>query len=578
MIKPILILYAFFFVCSVFAEGTKELMPFPSDSVGRGVIIVSKGISSGGVYGHFAVSTAPEDSRIWFKINSTSEKVYLGMKWIYTNSANYVIKRANGTIAKPSAPVPTSGAGFINNYYKAIAGPSNVATGGYTAILWNPPSAGDYYIEFEYTTAGGWGGQDGELRYFDLTVATSGNVAIPGRVYSKNWFLSTQGGTASDIFRGKLYSYSDDQIVTEINFNGIRPYFFRVACNPNGCNNTEPFDQARKSRTGNSTYAQYKIFLNNPDPNVYPTGIMGAVTSVVPINDCDGTMDIQVNVNKSGNVSILVDINPLPGYQPEDILLSADVVANTPNIITWNGNNGLGQPVPNGTSVDIVVTYINGLTNLPMYDIEAAPSGFVINLVRPTGPQPLVYWDDTNLWATGFNFTGCGGTTGCHSWPYDNGDVNTMNTWWYSLSTTLAPINLTYRRSHFIALNHEICNGESYFFAGAQQTTSGVYNEVYTNFMGCDSTRSLTLNVKPGPAVDFGPDTTLCQGATLTLQATTGVGFVYQWSTGATSSSITVSTTGLYSLNATAPNGCSGSDEIYVIAAPVIPTKPIKHN
>lgn len=578
MLRIILLLGALFIFEIVFAEGTKELMPFPSDSVGRGVIIVSKGISSGGVYGHFAVSTAPEESRIWFRINSTSEKVYLGMKWVYANTANYVIKRANGTIAKPSATVPSSGTGFISNYYKAIAGPSAVAAGGYNAILWNPPAAGDYYIEFDYATAGGFNNQDGELRYFDLTVATSGNVAIPGRVYSKNWFLSTQGGTASDIFRGKLYSYSDDQIVTEINFNGIRPYFFRVACNPNGCNNTQTFDLARKSRTGNNTYAQYKIFLNNPDLNVYPTGIMGAVTSVVPLNACDGTLDIQVNVNKSGNVSILIDINPLPGYQAEDVLLSADVAANVPNIITWNGNNGLGVPVSNGTSVNIVVTYINGLTNLPMFDIESAPSGFIINLVRPTGTQPLVYWDDTNLWATGFNFTGCGGVSGCHSWPYDDGDQNTMNTWWYSLSTTLAPITLTYRRSHFIALTQQICNGESYYYAGASQTTSGVYNEVYTNFMGCDSTRSLTLTVKPGPAVSFGADTTLCQGATLTLQSSTGTGFTYLWNTGATTPSITVSTTGSYSLSALAPNGCSGSDEIFVTAAPVIIPKPIRHN
>lgn len=578
MIKQSLTVFFLLAATILAAEGTKELMPFPSDSVGRGVIIVSKGIVSSGVYGHFAVSTAPEESRIWFKINSTSEKVYIGMKWIYANPATYVIKRANGTIAKTSAAVPTSGAGYISGYNRAITGPSAVATGGYNATLWNPPAAGDYYIEFDYTTAGGFGGQDGELRYFDLTVATSGNVAIKGRVWSKNWFLSTQGGGASDVFRGKLYPYSDDNIVTEINFNGIRPYFFRVACNPNGCNNTEPFNTARKSRFGNSTYAQYKIFLNNPDPAVFPSGIMGEVTSVVPLNACDGTLDIQINVNKSGNVSILIDINPSPGFQPNDVLLSADVIANTPNIITWNGNNGLGVPVPNGTSVSIVVTYINGLTNLPMYDIESAPSGFIINLVRPTGTQPLVYWDDSNLWTNGFNFTGCGGTTGCHPWPYDDGDQNTMNTWWYSLSTTLAPITLIYKRSHLILLTQEICNGESYYFAGAAQTTSGVYNEVYTNSMGCDSTRSLTLTVKPGPAVNFGPDTTLCQGAVLTLQSTTGAGFTYLWNTGATTASIAVSTSGTYSLSATAPNGCSGSDEIHVTAATMIVPKPIRHN
>jgi hypothetical protein len=51
------------------------------------------------------------------------------------------------------------------------------------------------------------------------------------------------------------------------------------------------------------------------------------------------------------------------------------------------------------------------------------------------------------------------------------------------------------------------------------------------------------------PVIDFGPDTVLCQGQTLGLNAPSGFNF-YQWSTGTTGPNITVTTDGTYSVNA----------------------------
>ncbi len=563
----------------IYAEGTKELMPFASDSVGRAVIVISKGITAGN-YGHFAVSTAPEDSRIYFTIFSSTEKVYLGFKFMKGNNPTYVIKKyPSGTIVKPSAPVPSSGAGYISGYNRAILGPAAITPGGYSATLWNPPSSGDYYIEFSYTANGGFGALDAILQYFDCTVASNTNAPITGRVWSKNWFLSTEGNSNQDVFRGKLYPYSDDQIVTEINFNGIRPYFFRVTCNPNGCNNTEPFNQARMSRSGNFTYAQYKIFLNNPDPTLYPTGILGAVTSVNTLSNCDGTVDININVNKSGQVSLLIDINPLPGFQAEDVNLTADVTASATNTISWNGLNGLGQQVPNGSSVTVVVTYINGLTNLPMYDVEYSPSGFIVNLIRPTGTKPAVFWDDTNLDPTALQLNGCIAASGCHTWSNFIGNENTLNTWWYSLSTTLAPLPILYKKSDMILLNQSICPGDSILFEGVYYKTAGVYTHIFTNFTGCDSTRKLTLAQLVGPLVNLGIDTIVCYSPSLTLNAPINplTPYSYLWNTGQTLPSITVSTSGSYSVLVTAPNGCRHRDQIQVTFPPAILPKPIRH-
>jgi gliding motility-associated-like protein len=69
-----------------------------------------------------------------------------------------------------------------------------------------------------------------------------------------------------------------------------------------------------------------------------------------------------------------------------------------------------------------------------------------------------------------------------------------------------------------------------------------------------------------GGSVNLGKDTTICQGNTLTLDATTA-GATYTWSTGATSPTIVVDTTGTYFV-AVHNGGCSANDTIHVTVLP----------
>ena len=55
--------------------------------------------------------------------------------------------------------------------------------------------------------------------------------------------------------------------------------------------------------------AQYKIFLNDPDITVYPTGAFGSITGPITTDShCDGNLDIFVPVNKTGKVDIFFNI------------------------------------------------------------------------------------------------------------------------------------------------------------------------------------------------------------------------------------------------------------------------------
>jgi len=258
------------------------------------------------------------------------------------------------------------------------------------------------------------------------------------------------------------------------------------------------------------------------------------------------------------------------------------------NIITWNGLNGLGQPVANGSTIFITVTYINGLTNLPMYDVEYNPNGwpgFKIDLIRPTGTKPKVYWDDSQLPGGTVNLDGCDDVNGCHGWSCPGtsacnyGDVKTVNTWWYSLSTTMAPITLTYRRSHLFESNQSICEGESVQFFGNTLTASGIYIQNYTNIMGCDSTYKLYLTVNPAPVVNIPADTTVCGNSAVVLQAGPCLGCTYLWSTGATTPSINVLPPGgTFSVTVTNFYPCSTTKSSHVSFAPVPGPSLIRHN
>jgi len=156
---------------------------------------------------------------------------------------------------------------------------------------------------------------------------------------------------------------------------------------------------------------------------------------------------------------------------------------------------------------------------------------------------------------------------------------------------TLSPITLA-KRGPYVNLGNDtaICQGNSITIdagnsgynyqwstgANTQQitvNTGGTYSVTVTNpANNCSSTDAINIQVIPTPTVDLGNDTSICQGSSLTLDAG-NPGYNYQWSTGATTQQITVSSAGTYSVTVTYPSSaCSGSDEITI---QVIPTPTV---
>ena len=89
-------------------------------------------------------------------------------------------------------------------------------------------------------------------------------------------------------------------------------------------------------------------------------------------------------------------------------------------------------------------------------------------------------------------------------------------------------------------------------------STSGNYNVTLTSAQGCTATSvttQVTVNPNASASITASGPTTICPGQNLTLTANSGTSYI--WSTGATSQSITVNTTGVYTVTVTNSSGCT---------------------
>lgn len=451
-----------FFACilysNLFAEGTKQIRPTSAD---YGYIQINDKART------FATYIANEDERIYIHISNKREKIFFGFGNIKNGTTNvtdvwYRIKNQNGIVVLGPTRVVNTGQGYISSHARAIAGPSILNGSGYNALSFHPNDTGDFYIEFNQGNATSVTNPNNNKRVFenfDISVIDTVSMqARNGRVWSKNWDITTDGG--SNGFKGTFFVYSNDGVVTSINFNGMQPHAFRLACNSTGSTNTGNPVEDRKSRIGNYTYSSYKIFLNDPDINVYPNGVIGTLQTSLSLTGCAPNYCLNVTTDAPGFMEFVVDLNGVPGYQANsrDLVFGQTVNAGT-TCIPWDGKDGLGNQINQTVNFEVLAEYKFGLTNLPIFDVENFSGGFIVSSIRPSVIKPKLFWDDTEIPGGSSNLTGCA-STACHAWPSSNfGDERTINTWWYVnvQKDTIITQNIT-RPNPNISGNNRFCD------------------------------------------------------------------------------------------------------------------------
>ncbi|MBE0646231.1 MAG: hypothetical protein IH596_00435 [Bacteroidales bacterium] len=574
LLAILLPLFQCYFIGQSYAEGTKEVRP---------TINTYGNLSIDAGYTDFATYNCPENYRLNIHISNVGEKILFGFHRSSNTNRTYQLRNPSGTVVM-SGTIPTTGTGYIANYNEAVTGPFP-GSGGYTPFIWTttlPAEVGDFYIEFS-------GSIDFDL--FDFTVVSGANTpALPadaklGRVWSKSWQFYANIGTQP--FSAKMFVFSDDGIVTRLSYSNASVGRFTMFCNSVGCTNTGNFTNDRKSKNTNTSnsfpgIAQYKVFCNNPDTLVYVNGVYGVMIgtpNLIPDPAyplCSGKKLITIEVNKAGNVEIRIDV-PYGG-PANDVYLYSTVTAGVNNI-AWDGLDGTGVPVPDGTDLIITVSYVNGLTNLPLWDIEENPDGFTVTLVRPistSSQTPLVYWDDTEItlggggsgcmaFPIGSNLTGClPAGSGCHIWASGNCHNKMINTWWYSASSSTAQITAMHIGTppvpegqdtarcgpgsvnlHVTVLENEtadwydaptagtlLLEGSLNFTTPVLTTTTSYYVEARNDTSDCisDTRKEITAVINPIPENATG-DTSVsrCGPGTVTFTASTSGGAGINW-------------------------------------------------
>ncbi len=491
----------------LFAEGTPQLAPNSNDAAGLYIGAGSTFNNSGVVQGNYgAFAYVGSASRLYFNMQDpTTETVCLGFSQPNGNR-NFVSSPLEDVRFRIVAPDGTpitcwgdndqagaTGSGWQNissttaNISTGNTGWNEIANGTYSPYIFDPAALGcgpfppgDFYVEFYQTN---YDSEEGlYVENFDITVKDASGVAVDGRVWSNNWGIGIKrddpiagqapSGSFARAFRGAFYVCSEEGFVTKISFDsnsveeGFRAGSFNVFFNTTGPMNTGDVITDRQSLEEDisqdpASRAELRVFLNDPDEGICPTGEFGDFKSNLDLLTRCGPSDFCINVTatKPGLFEVLIDINgnSINDGKPEYLLAyqmdDSDISTNPTDpdyiyeaCIPWNGEDADGNPVP-ASNLNIKVSYSQGTYNFPVHDAEYNDVGFFVETIRPCpcsacngGACPLdLFYDDSmisdaNTLAPTTELNGC--MPSCHAWSSgttsDFGNRNTINTWWYA--------------------------------------------------------------------------------------------------------------------------------------------------
>lgn len=274
------------------------------------------------------------------------------------------------------------------------------------------------------------------------------------------------------------------------------------------------------------------------------------------------TASITVNPSTTTTYSCVIT-----GANGCSITLSSTVTVNPLPVFTSIGSN---SPLCEGSTLNLYATANTGST----YD-WTGPNGFVSNLQNPSIPNV------TTLNAG--NYTVTATLNGCTASTSTGVVINTPPTLTLSGSSNVCSGSTIYLFANGTTGSIYLWTGPNGFTSNSQNPTvpnassanAGWYVATAT-LNTCSTKDSIQVTVNTAPTVSITGNLNICSGSSTTLTATGGG--TYLWSTGATTSSITVSPTSTttYSVTVTGTNGCSAMAYATVVvnAGPTISFSP----
>lgn len=220
---------------------------------------------------------------------------------------------------------------------------------------------------------------------------------------------------------------------------------------------------------------------------------------------CDSTTTMSANAPSVGNGAWTVINGTATAVNPSNPNSALTGIALGTATLTWTISSGACPP-----SVDTV----NVLRNIPPGAASISGNTTICEgagtqlIASSTAPNPSFLWWDA----------AAGGNTLAATSAFNTGPLTATDTFWVTVT-----------------------DGQT----------------------GCSSNRqAVTINVLPAPAVDLGPDTSICSNDTLCLDA--GPNLNYLWSNSTFMQTLCVTTAGTRWVIVTDSNGCQNEDTIQV--------------
>ena len=313
----------------------------------------------------------------------------------------------------------------------------------------------------------------------------------------------------------------------------------------------------------------------------------------------NGANTASVSVSASGTYSVIVtDVNGCTGYATTNVSAaenpvasisgqqsvcsgsSATLLASGGTSYQWSdGSTDASISVTTGGTYTVVVTNGAGCTATAstMVTVNESPSPQI------NGTLSICEGESTTL-----------SVTGGDSFVWSNGsisaNINVTSSGNYSViasnsngctASASATVNVMENPTVTISGEPSMCvggatyltaeGGVSYVWSNGFQGSSinvseaGTYSVITTGTNGCTSSASMAVVQYSAPEVTISGNTTVCEGSSETLTATDGVSYV--WSTGETTSAISVNAFGIYSVTATGNGGCTSTANVTVFVA-----------
>jgi hypothetical protein len=329
------------------------------------------------------------------------------------------------------------------------------------------------------------------------------------------------------------------------------------------------------------TYTSY-LWSNAANIPTISVGTAGTYTvTVTNAAGCTGT-DTQI-------LTVTTSLSPNVTFEPYQCNGQVTLTA-SPGYQTYTWSNSSNTPTTNITSTGsytVTVTDFTGCTGI-VITFAVVPTQIPVAV---TGTNVLCNGESTTLSATAgysnylWSNTGTGASVNVTPTTATNYVVTATDA---NNCTSTASINVAINALPVPAIvgGTTICNGSNttlnvnqsfaqYLWSGSETTNSistnvaGTYTVTVTDANNCTGTATATLSVATSLAPSIAIQPFTCNG---TLTLSTGTGFnTYLWDNNATTSSITISQSGVYTVSVTDLSGCSGTATITA----TIPTQPV---